>query len=55
MASVQFVVLRPVVKMCKLLEEEIILKAADDSIWQELYDKAVEDGALEGCISRLVR
>ena len=37
--------------MSKWLEEEIVSKAADDSIWQGLYDKAVEDGALEGRIS----
>ena len=53
-ASVQFVGLRPVVKICKWLEEEIVLKAVDDSIWQGLYDKAVEDGALDGRISTLV-
>ena len=52
--SVQFVWLRPVVKMSKLLEEEIVSKAVDDSIWQGLYDKAVEDAALEGRISTLV-
>ena len=52
-ASFQFVGLRPVVKMSKWLEEEIVSKAADDLIWQALYDKAVEDGALEGRISKL--
>ena len=36
------------VKMCKWLKEEIVSKAKSDSIWQELYDKATEDGALEG-------
>ena len=30
------------------------MKAADDSIWQGLYDKTVEDGALEGHIYTLV-
>ena len=42
------------VKMSKWQEEEIISKAKSDSIWQELYDKAAEDGALEGQISALV-
>ena len=41
-ASGQFVGLRPILKMCKWLEEEIVSKAADDSIWQGLYDKAVD-------------
>ena len=54
MASVQFVGLRPIVKMSKWLKEEIVSKAADDLIWQGLYDKTVEDGALEGRISTLV-
>ena len=54
MGSVQFVRLRPVVKMSKLLEEEIISKAADYLIWQGLYDRAVEDGAPEGYISTLM-
>ena len=40
--------------MRKWLEEEIVSKAKSDSIWQELYDKAVEDGALEGRITALV-
>ena len=53
-ASVQFVGLRPVVKMSKWLEEAIVSKVVDDSIWQGLYDIAVEDGALEGCISTLI-
>ena len=34
--------------MSKWLEEEIVTKAADDSIWQDLYMKAVDDSALEG-------
>ena len=42
------------VKMSKWLEEEIVSKAKSDSIWQELYDKAAEDGALEGRITALV-
>ena len=37
--------------MSKWLEEEIVSKAKSDLIWQELCDKAVEDGALEGCIT----
>ena len=53
-ASVQFVGLRPVVKMSKWLEEEIVSKVVDDLMWQELHDKAVEDRALEGRISMLV-
>ena len=54
LCSVQFQGLRSVVKMSKWLEEEIVSKAKDDSIWQELYDKAAEDGALEGRITALV-
>ena len=42
------------VKMSKWLEEEIVSKAKSDSIWQELYDKAAEDGVLEGRITALV-
>ena len=42
------------VKMSKWLEEEIVSKAKSDSIWQELYDKATEDGDLEGRITMLV-
>ena len=42
------------VKMSKWLEEEIVSEAKSDSIWQELYDKAAEDGALEGRITALV-
>ena len=53
-ASVQFVGLRPVVKMSKWQEEEIISKAAANASWQGLYNKAVEDRALEGRISTLV-
>ena len=52
--SVQFQGLRPVVKLSKWLEEEIVSKAKSNSIWQELYDKAAEDGALEGRITTLV-
>ena len=54
LASVQFMGLRPVVKMSKWLQEEIVSKAVDDSIWQALYDKAVDNRALEGRISTLV-
>ena len=42
------------VKMSKWLEEEIVSKAKSNSIWQELYDKAAEDGALVGRITALV-
>ena len=42
------------VKMSKCLEEEIVSKAKSDSIWQELYDKAAEEGALKGRITALV-
>ena len=42
------------VKMSKWLEEEIVSKVKSDSIWQELYDKAADDGALEGRITALV-
>ena len=48
LSSDQFQGLRPIVKMSKWLEEEIVTKAADDSIWQKLYTNAVDDGALEG-------
>ena len=54
LSSVQFQGLRPVVKMSKWLEEEIVSQAKSDSIWQELYDKAAEDGDLEGRITALV-
>ena len=54
LSSVQFQGLRPVVKMSSWLEEEKVSKANHDSIWQELYDKAAEDGALEGSITALV-
>ena len=40
-------------KISKWLAEEIVLKAVDDSIWQGLYDKAVDDGALKEGISTL--
>ena len=40
--------------MSKWLEEVIVSKAADYSIWQGLYNKAVADGALEGRCSTLV-
>ena len=53
MASVQFVGLTSVVNMSKWLEEEIVSNGADTSILQGLYDKAVEEGALEGNISKL--
>ena len=42
------------VKISKWLEEEIVSKAKSDSIWQELYDKAAEDGAHEVRITALV-
>ena len=40
--------------MSKWLEEEIVSKAKSNSIWQELSDRAAEDGALEGRITALV-
>ena len=40
--------------MSKWLEEEIVSKAVDNLIWQGLYDKEVEDGALDGRIPTLV-
>ena len=40
--------------MSKWLEQEIVSKAKSDSIWQELYDKAAEEGALVGRITALV-
>ena len=43
------------VKISKWLEEEIVSKAKSDLIWQELNDKAAEDGALEGLITALFR
>ena len=42
------------VKISKWLEEKIVSKGKSDSIWQELYDKAAEKGALEGRITALV-
>ena len=54
LSSVQFQGLQSVVKMSKWLEEEIVSKAKSNSIWQELYDIAAEDGALEGRITALV-
>ncbi len=48
LASVQIQGPRPVVKLSKDLEQEIVEKAADDLIWQEVYDKARENGAVEG-------
>ena len=42
------------VKMSKWLEEEKVSKAKSDSIWQELYDKAAQDGDLEGRTTALV-
>ena len=36
------------------MEEEIVSKVVDETIWPGLYDKAVEDGALEGHISTQV-
>ena len=40
--------------MSKWLEEDIVSKAKSYSIWQDLYDKASEDGALVGHITALV-
>ena len=54
LSSVQFQGLRPIVKMCKWLEEEIVSKAKRNSIWQVLYDKAAEDRAHEGRITALI-
>ena len=34
--------------MSRWLEEEIVTKAADDLVWQGLYEKAMDEGALEG-------
>ena len=48
LSSIQFVGLRPVVKLSKWLEEKIVANAADDLTWQEQYEKAMNDGALEG-------
>ena len=41
------------VKMSTWLQEGIVSKAKSDSIWQELFDKPAEDGALEGRITAL--
>ena len=54
LSSVKFQGLRPVVKMSKWLEEEIVSKAKSNSIWPELYHKAAEEGAPEGHITALV-
>jgi transposase InsO family protein len=48
LSSVQMQGLRPVVKMAKDVEQEIIEKAADDLIWQDLYEKARAEGRIEG-------
>ena len=39
--------LRPVVRMTKVLEGEIVVKAANDPTWQELYNKAKENRTVE--------
>ena len=48
LSSVQIQGLRPVVRMTKELEREIVAKAADDLIWQEEYNKAKASGAVDG-------
>ena len=48
LSSVQIQGLRPVVRKSKDLEQEFIAKAADDPTWQELYDKAKKDRAIDG-------
>ena len=48
LSSVQIQGLRPVVRMTKELQGEIVEKAANDSTWQELYNKGKENGAIEG-------
>jgi hypothetical protein len=48
LSSVHIQGLRPVVKLSKDVEQEIVEKAGDDLIWQEQYEKAKEDGAVEG-------
>ena len=40
--------IRPVVKLSKDLEMEIVKKAADDLIWEEEYEKARELQAVNG-------
>ncbi|HEY4064592.1 MAG TPA: DDE-type integrase/transposase/recombinase, partial [Puia sp.] len=48
LSSVMIQGLRPVVKLTKDLEMEIVEKAADDLIWQEEYEKAREAHAVNG-------
>ena len=40
--------IRPVIKLSKDLEIEVVEKAADDLIWQEEYEKARESHAVNG-------
>ena len=40
--------IRPEVKLSKVLEMEIVKKAADDLIWQEHYEKARESHVVNG-------
>ena len=40
--------IRPVVKLSKDLEMEIVEKAADDLIWPDKYEKAHESHAING-------
>ena len=47
-SSVMIQGIRPVVKLSKDLEMEIVEKAADDLIWQEEYEKACESHAVNG-------
>ena len=47
-SSVMIQGIRPVVKLSKDLEMEIVKKAADDLIWQEEYEKAHESHAVNG-------
>ena len=48
LSSVQIQELCPVVRITKVLEGEIVEKAANDPTWQELYNKVKKNGAIEG-------
>ena len=47
-STVMIYSIRPVVKLSKDLEMEIVEKVADDLIWQEEYEKARETYAVNG-------
>ena len=54
LSSVQIQGLRPVVRMTKELESEIVGKAAEDPIWQEEHAKARKNHAVDGEVLSIV-